>query len=115
MKLVPETFKEYYDYEVEKSEKGYGMPDFVIDKVVDQCVEFVNDKEEHFLITTFPSRITKFNLTEQETYSLIEEDKIGVKNVIEPVLVDANRFSVIVITLNINNIFASLVNTSLSL
>lgn len=82
LKLVPETFETYYNYEVEKSEKGFGMPDYVIDKVVDQCVEFVNDKEEHFLITTFPQRIAKFNLTEQEEYSLIEENKNIIQNTV---------------------------------
>lgn len=82
LKLIPETFEEYYNYEVEKAEKGFGMSDFVIDKVVDQCREFISDKETHFLITTFPSRIEKFNLTEQEKYSLIEENKNIIQNTV---------------------------------
>ncbi len=41
IELVPDTFKKYYEFEVTKSEKGYGMPDFVIDNVVTQCDNFV--------------------------------------------------------------------------
>ena len=41
VKLIPETFKTYYEFEVTKAEKGYGMQDFVIDNVVSQCDTFI--------------------------------------------------------------------------
>ena len=42
LEIVPSTFKAYYDFEVEKASKGYGMADFVIDKVVGQCENFIS-------------------------------------------------------------------------
>ena len=41
IELIPETFKVYYEFEVEKAEKGYGMADFVIDNVTEQCETFI--------------------------------------------------------------------------
>ncbi len=61
--LVPETFKSYVDFEIEKASEGYGMPDFVIDNVIDQCNEFINDVDNHFLIKTFPERLDNLNFT----------------------------------------------------
>ena len=42
LELVPSTFKTYYDFEVEKASKGYGMADFVIEKVIGQCENFIS-------------------------------------------------------------------------
>ena len=50
MNLVEPTFEKYYQFEVEKADKGYGMPDFVIDKVIAQCEKITNDIDDHFLI-----------------------------------------------------------------
>ena len=41
LEQIPDTFKTYYDFEVEKADHGYGMPDFVIDNVVSQCNTFI--------------------------------------------------------------------------
>ncbi len=59
--LVPETFESYVNFEIKKAEKGYGMPDFVISNVIDQCTEFINDVENHFLIKTFDERINNLD------------------------------------------------------
>ena len=69
--LIPETFKTYVDFEFEKAEKGYGMPDFVIDKVIDQCNEFINDANNHFLIATFEERIKNV-----DTRNILKDDLI---------------------------------------
>lgn len=78
--IIPETFEAYVDFEFEKAEKGYGMPDFVIDKVVNQCTEFINNIEEHFLIKTFISRtdgIDTLNLNSQQLYDINYENVTG--------------------------------------
>lgn len=80
MKLVPDTFKQYYDYEVVKAEAGYGMLDFVIDKVVSQCDNFIANPDTHFLITTFPERLKVLNLSEEEISLLVSENTSIVKN-----------------------------------
>lgn len=80
--LVPETFKKYVDFEVEKAEKGYGMPNFVIDKVVEQCVNFIGkaSDEEHFMITVVNDKIDELEfLTEEEKIAYKELNKEKVK------------------------------------
>lgn len=42
IELIPTTFRSYYDFEVKKAEKKYGMPNFVIENVVEQCETFIN-------------------------------------------------------------------------
>lgn len=73
LELVPEAFKKYVDFEVTKAEKNYGMPDFVIDKVVSQCENFIAGVEsnEHFMITTINKKIdvcTFLTEVEKEEY-----------------------------------------------
>ena len=80
MKLVPETFIEYVNYENNKADAGYGMPDFVIDKVIDQCIEFISSGDDHFLISTFPERLEVLNLTNEQKEKYIEENKEIVKS-----------------------------------
>ncbi len=80
MKLVPQTFIEYVNYENNKADAGYGMPDFVIDKVIDQCIEFISSGDDHFLISTFPERLEVLNLTNEQKEKYIEENKEIVKS-----------------------------------
>ncbi len=75
MMLVPDTFKEYVNYEHKKADAGYGMPDFVIDKVIDQCVEFISSGDEHFLISTFPERLEGLGLSDSEKLEYINRNK----------------------------------------
>ena len=73
--LVPETFQKYLDFEVEKADHGYGMSDFVIDKVVHQCEEFINaaGTGNHFMITTVNKKIDECDF-------LTDEEKEAYKN-----------------------------------
>ena len=73
--LVPDTFKAYIDFEIEKADKGFGMQNFVIDKVINQCNEFINDAENHFLIKTFDNRIEKLSLPLNIKNELIETNR----------------------------------------
>lgn len=73
LELIPETFKSYYEFEVTKADKGYGMPNFVIDKVVDQCISFVEgiDNETSFMFKVIANKINDcsfLNETEKTTY-----------------------------------------------
>lgn len=70
LQLIPEAFIEYVEYEYKKADAGYGMPDFVIDKVINQCVEFIGN-DEHFLISTFENRIEHLELSDVEKEALI--------------------------------------------
>ena len=72
LNLIPLTFTKYVEFEEEKAYNGYGMPDFVIDKVIDQCNDFLNNIENHFLIQTFEDRIKGITLETCSEDFLIE-------------------------------------------
>lgn len=70
MDLVPATFETYVNYEIEKADQGYGMPDFVIEKVIGQCSAFLTNIEDHFLIKTFEKRIKDLSFLTDEQIDL---------------------------------------------
>ena len=63
----------------EKAEEGYGMPDFVIDKVIDQCNEFIDDADNHFLIATFEERIKNVDTRNISKNDLIKTNTEKIK------------------------------------
>ena len=77
LELMPETFKKYVDFEIEKADNGYGMPNFVIDKVVDQCESFIEEIQrtmtQHFMVEMFNNKIDSLLF-------LTDEQKIEYKN-----------------------------------
>ena len=78
---IPDYFAEYLDFEQEKSEKGYFMSDAVCDKVISQCKDFVADKENHFMVTTFNDNIDALDfLTDEEKAEYKEANKQAVEN-----------------------------------
>lgn len=82
---IPDYFAEYLDFEREKSEKGYFMSDAVCDKVISQCQDFVADKENHFMVTTFNDNIDALDfLTDEEKAEYKEANKQAVENFLLP-------------------------------
>ncbi len=82
---IPDYFAEYLDFEQEKSEKGYFMSDAVCDKVISQCKDFVADKENHFMVTTFNDNIDALDfLTDEEKAEYKEANKQAVVNSLLP-------------------------------
>lgn len=82
---IPDYFAEYLDFEREKSEKGYFMSDAVCDKVISQCQDFVADKENHFMVTTFNDNIDALDfLTDEEKAEYKEANKQAVVNSLLP-------------------------------
>lgn len=82
---IPDYFAEYLDFEQEKSEKGYFMSDAVCDKVISQCKNFVADKENHFMETTFNDNIDALDfLTDEEKAEYKEANKQAVENSLLP-------------------------------
>lgn len=72
LSLVPETFIGYYEFEITKADSGYGMPDFVIDKVISQCDNFSSSIIDGscFLISVTNNKIDEcdFLSSEQKEY-----------------------------------------------
>ncbi len=87
--LVPETFKSYVDFEKEKSDKGYGMSDMVIDKVIKQCDNFIKDLEkenyqEHYMIKVIDNKIDNCDFLTSESKEKYKEE--NVKMVLGPLV-----------------------------
>ena len=85
LKLVPDYFDKIVTFQKTKTDARITMPDFEIDEIIDQCNEFVKDKDEHFLISTFNDRIkdTK-GLSDSEKKKLKSENKKIVTDEIFP-------------------------------
>ena len=57
--MLPDYVAKMCEYENERVEKGYGMQDNACDDVIEQCETFAEDKENHFLILEFDSKMDK--------------------------------------------------------
>lgn len=68
IELIPSTFKAYYEFEVVKAEKGYGMADFVIDNVVEQCETFITgiDNNSSFMYKVVNEKINNLAFLNSE-------------------------------------------------
>ena len=79
--LIPETFNAYYEFEIKKAEAGYGMPDFVIEKVIGQCESMASklSTKDNFMVTTLSKKInacTFLTDTEKSNYNNLIETAI---------------------------------------
>ena len=74
-----EAFKTYFKFTEKQAEMGYAMPDFVIDKVISQCEEFVAVKDDNYLVGIFNDKIDEVTfLTEEQknTYKAAAKEAI---------------------------------------
>lgn len=85
LKLVPSYFDSIIQFEKEKSEKGLFMSDTTAQAIINQCNEFIETKEENYLITVFNSKIQNFQgLTKNEITSYINSNKKAVNDCVIP-------------------------------
>lgn len=57
LESFPSFFEDLMGFEKEQSEAGFFMPDFEVDKIVDQCQEFIANPDTHYMIDSFNTRI----------------------------------------------------------
>ncbi len=69
-----EYFEQIMDFEKEKSEAGMFMSDDLCEKVIESCEAFLEDTENHYLITTFENRLEKLQLSEQKVASYTRQN-----------------------------------------
>lgn len=85
LRLFPEYFKDLMAFEQEQADNGFFMPDFEADKVIDQCRQFMEDPENHYLIDSFNLRLEETDfLTEEEKESYRAENEDLVRNTLIP-------------------------------
>lgn len=83
LKLTPSYFESLCSFEKEKVSRGFGMADYSLNKVIDQCHTITNkeaiESGEHFLITTFSDRInealSKKHITKKEAQEYMSLNK----------------------------------------
>ena len=66
LKLFPSYFESLMKYEKEQSDAGFFMPDFQVDKVIEQCQKFMASPDTHYMINSFNLRIDKTSFINDE-------------------------------------------------
>lgn len=72
--LADEYFDQIMDFEAEKSNKNMFMSADLCDLVIDSCESFLLDRENHYLITSFASRLENLALSDQKKASYIRQN-----------------------------------------
>ncbi len=80
VELVPETFKAYVDFEIEKANKGYGMNDITINKVIGQCENFLSGLDEHNYQDHYMIRVTNQKIDRCDFLSDSEKEMYKKRN-----------------------------------
>lgn len=72
--LTDEYFKELIDFEKEKAVSGLFMSDTQCKSVLESSYSFLKNHENHYLITTFATRLDELSLNDKKKTSYIEEN-----------------------------------------
>lgn len=73
--LTDEYYAQIMKFEQEKSTAGLFMSAELCQAVIESCYAFLEDKEEHYLMTTFENRIKELNLSKKETTAYIKKNE----------------------------------------
>ena len=72
--LTDEYFDQIIDFEVEKSNQGMFMSADLCQLVIDSCQNFLINKESHYLISSFASRLEKLDISESKKASYTRQN-----------------------------------------
>lgn len=83
LKLTPSYFSSLLEFQKEKTQRGFGMSDTALKKVISQCDSLITKESlqnnEHFLILTFSERladaVTAGILSQKEAASCLEKNR----------------------------------------
>lgn len=78
---LPEYFAQVLKLEQEKAEAGLFMPEYAAREVIDQCENFVKDKENNYLLDTFADKVQIMEV-DQEAY--IQQNEAVVAEAVIP-------------------------------
>ena len=79
----------YFDaaikYEQERAENGVSLADFAIRTDIEQCDQFLNNQDNHYMITTFQTRLDGLSsLTQEEKQAFIQQNNTVLKDHVFP-------------------------------
>lgn len=75
LSLLDTYLEQVMEFEAEKADAGLFMSDTLCQKVIDSCEAFLEEKEEHYLVSTFTNRLSKLGLSEKKMTSYEEQNK----------------------------------------
>ena len=83
LSLFPMYIDSLLKHEEERTQKGFGLPNFTIEKIIAQCEEFysplLNQPNSHFLVSEFSNRLLTLvendALSEEEYQKYIDENQ----------------------------------------
>ena len=82
---LPDLYNQLIDMEKAKSEAGLFMSDTAVDDLVDSCSAFLQDQENHYLISTFDERVNALEgLTEEEKADYSARNREVFENYVAP-------------------------------
>jgi len=87
LQLLPcvlDYFTEIAEFEKEKSAAGYFMNDETATEIIAQCEDFVKDLDNHYLISTFETRLENLELTLSEKTDYILQNQTALHTYVFP-------------------------------
>ena len=72
--LTDEYFEQIIDFEIEKSNNGMFMSSDLCELVMDSCRNFLKNKETHYLISSFDSRLKKLDISDSQKASYTRQN-----------------------------------------
>lgn len=74
--LTDEYFDQLMRFEAEKSNKGMFMSTDLCELVIDSCESFLLNKESHYLLTSFESRLDSLQISDSQKASYIRQNQV---------------------------------------
>lgn len=85
LEQIPDYFNAVLEFEQKRVDSGFGLQDFQLDEVIEQCESVIAVKETNYLITTFDDRIDAFSgIDDAKKKEYKEQNKDAILNVVFP-------------------------------
>lgn len=82
---TPDYFKQILLFEMEKANSGLFMPEYAAEDIINQCKNFIADKENNYLLETFNDKIEAMaELDDQQKQLYKEQNKKAVEEAFIP-------------------------------
>lgn len=81
LQQTPAYFKEILLFEMEKANLGLFMPEFAAEDIIRQCENFIKEKENNYLVSTFNDKLDILTEEEKQRYKQ-QNQKLVTENVI---------------------------------
>ncbi|MGN1155002.1 MAG: DUF885 domain-containing protein [Agathobacter sp.] len=84
MALVDDYLADMVEFEKDKAKAGLFMSDELCNRVIDSCEAFLENQENHYMITTFENRLKDLDLSQKEVETYTKANKTTFEKEIVP-------------------------------